>query len=266
MALEAVSEELIRMPSLVELAENANTYTPLGRTDERVVTDRYVLWMGRGDEPGWNVAQRFRLEAGEVEEVREEIHAHLRGKGRTACTWEIGTHATPDDLVDRLLSFGLVDDEPTPLAVGMVLTEPPAQPPADVEVRPALTDAEHLAAARIAAVAFGGPIPTEVPAEREPDPDNVVYLAYVDGEPVARASAVFSEHAVALFGGSTLPEARGRGAYRALVGARWADAVARGTPTLITQASPMSRPILKQLGFRELCEIRILLDAFGAPA
>jgi hypothetical protein len=254
------------MPSLIEIAENANTYTPLGPTDTRVVNDRYVLWMGRGDEPGWNVAQRFRLEPGEVEAVREEIHAHLREKGRTACTWEVGTHATPDDLVDRLLALGLVDDEPTPLAVGMVLTEPPAQPPPGVEVRRAATGEEHLAAERIAAVAFGGPIPTELPPERDPDPDNVVYLAYVDGEPVARGSASFSEHAVSLFGGSTLPEARGRGAYRALVAARWEDAVARGTPALVTQASPMSRPILAQLGFRELCEIRILLDAFGDGA
>jgi GNAT superfamily N-acetyltransferase len=254
------------MPSLAELAENANTYTPLGPTDERIVTDRYVLWMGRGDEPGWNVAQRFRLQADEVVDVRAEIHGHLQTKGRAACTWEIGTHATPEDLVERLLALGLVDDEPTPLAVGMVLTEPPAQPPPDVEVRRAVTRAEHLAAARIAAIAFGGPVPTELPADPEPDPHNVVYLAYVDGEPVARASASFSEHAVALFGGSTLPEARGRGAYRALVAARWQDAVARGTPALVTQASPMSRPILEQLGFRELCAIRILLDSFGAVA
>ncbi len=27
-----------------ELAENANTYTPLGPTDQRVIDDRYVLW------------------------------------------------------------------------------------------------------------------------------------------------------------------------------------------------------------------------------
>lgn len=254
------------MPSLVELAENANTYTPLGPTEQRIVTDRYVLWMGRGDEPGWNVAQRFRFEDGEVDDVRAEVHSHLRAKGRTGCTWEVGTHATPGDLVERLLALGLVDDEPTPLAIGMVLTEPPAEPPTDVHVRRAATRAEHLAASRIAAVAFGGPVPTELGADPEPDPDNVVYLAYVDGEPVARGSASFSEHAVSLFGGSTLPEARGRGAYRALVAARWEDAVARGTPTLVTQASPMSRPILQQLGFRELCEIRILLDAFGEGA
>jgi hypothetical protein len=250
---------------VVELAENANTYTPLGPDDERIVTDRYVLWMGRGDAPGWNVAQRFRFAADEVDEVREEVHSHLRAKGRSGCTWEVGTHATPADLVDRLLALGLVDDEPTALAVGMVLTEPPAEAPAGVEVRRAETDEEHMAAWRIASVAFGTPMPAE-PPPIERDPNNPTYLAYVDGEAVARASAAFGEHAVSLFGGSTLPEARGRGAYRALVAARWEDAVARGTPVLITQASPMSRPILARLGFREVCEIRILLDDFGAES
>jgi hypothetical protein len=250
------------MDPILELAENANSYTPLGRTDERDFNDRYVLWMGRGNEPSWNVAQRFRLEAGEVESVREEIHARLRAKGRTGCTWEVGTHATPGDLVDRLLALGLVDDEPTPLAVGMVLTAAPVQSAPDIEVRRASTYDEHLASSQIAAVAFGGPVPTEV-TPPPPDPNNIVYLAYADGEPVARASGSFSEHGVTLFGGATLPEARGRGAYRALVAARWGDAVERGTPVLVTQASPMSRPILSQLGFREVCEIRILLDVFA---
>jgi hypothetical protein len=246
----------------LELAENANTYTPLGPHDERVVNDRYVLWMGRGDEPGWNVAQRFRLGDDELDEVRAEIHDILRERGRTACTWEVGSHATPGDLVAQLLDRGVVDDEPTPLAVGMVLTEPPAHAPVDVEVRRAESDAERLAAARIAAIAFGGPEPTEPPLPSD-DPNNVVYLAYADGQPVSRGSASFGERGVTLFGGSTLPEARGRGAYRALVAARWEDAVTRGTPMLVTQASPMSRPILGRLGFREVCEIRILLDAFG---
>ena len=249
------------MDWVLELAENANTYMPLGSTDERIVNDRYVLWMGRGDEPGWNVAQRFRLHPEEIEEVREEIHGILRAKGRTACTWEIGSHAAPGDLTDRLLALGLVDDEPIPLAIGMVLTDAPAQAPVDVEVRRARTPEEHFASDRIAAIAFGGPVPTE-PRQREEDPNNVVYVAYADGEPVARASGSFGEHGVSLFGGATLPEARGRGAYRALVAARWEEAVARETPILVTQAGPMSRPILAQLGFREVCEIRILLDEF----
>jgi GNAT superfamily N-acetyltransferase len=246
----------------LELAENANTYTPLGPTDERIVTERYVLWMGSGDEPGWNVAQRFRFEPDELDDVRAEIHAHLRERGRTACSWEVGTHARPVGLVEQLHARGLVDDEPTPLAVGMVLSEPPTAGPADVEVRRIETDDEFYEAERIAAIAFGGPEPRRRPYD--PDPSNVVYLAYADGKPVARASAAFGERGATLFGGSTLPEARGRGAYRALVAARWDDAVARGTPVLVTQAGPMSRPILGRLGFREVCEIRILVDRFGA--
>jgi hypothetical protein len=245
---------------VLELAENANTYPPLAPTDERIVTDRWVLWMGRADHPSWNVAQRFRFRADELDEVRAEIHAAVRARGRTGCTWEVGSSATPSDLVDRLLARGLVfaDD---PLAVGMVLTEPPAaEPPAGVEVRRVTTPEEALVAAQIAAVAFGMPEP--VPAPLDPEGRAVRYLAYVDGEPVAQATALFSEHGVSLFGGATLPAARGRGAYRALVAARWEDAVARGTPVLVTQAGAQSRPILARLGFREVCELRVLVDRF----
>jgi GNAT superfamily N-acetyltransferase len=247
--------------SILELAENANSYTPLGPADERIFNDRYVLWMGRGDEPGWNVAQRFRLRADELELVRAEIHGRLRAKGRTACTWEVGSHATPGDLVERLHALGLVDDDPDALAIGMVLTERPAPAPAGIEVRRAETDGERRTAARIAAAAFGGSVADE--GLPPPDPNNVAYLAYMDGEPIARASASFSDHGATLFGGATLPDARGHGAYRALVAARWEDAARRGTPVLVTQAGAMSRPILKRLGFREVCEIRILIDDFG---
>ncbi len=244
----------------LELAENANTYVPLGPGDERVTTDRYVLWMGgRGDEPGWNVAQRFRFASGELDEVRAEIHGHLRVRGRTACTWEVGSSATPADLIERLLAAGLVEEEGSS-AVGMVLTEAPtAGLPDGVEVRCAGSDAEESIAAEIARVAFGG---SARPRPFDPASRVVTYLAYLDGEPVGRATGAFSKYGVSLFGGAVLPAARGRGAYRALVLKRYADAAARGTPFAVTQGGPMSRPILARLGFREVCEIRTLLDAF----
>lgn len=247
---------------ILELAENANTYTPLGPGDERIVTDRWVLWLGRADHPSFNVAQRFRLRADEVEAARAEIHAALRERGRTRASWEVGGSATPHDLVERLRALGLVDDEEH-LVIGMALTEPPRQRPvADVDVRRVATREDALVAARIAAVAFG----TGVPASAEVDTGGrvVTYLASIDGEPVAQAIAAFGEHGATLFGGATLPEARGRGAYRALVAARWADAVARGTPVVVTQAGAQSRPILARLGFREVCEIRVLVDAVSA--
>lgn len=254
-----------------ELAENANTHTPLGPDEERIVTDRYVVWLGRGAAPAWNVVQRLRLGEGSVEDAVDEVHDLLRARGRTACTWEVADSATPPDLVERLLALGLRPDA-EPYAVGMVLRRPPlGGRPEGVEVRAAATRAEVVAGVRIAGEAFGmAPGDVEETAARaaaDPvDPTSVTYLAYLAGEPAARATAISTEHGVLLFGGATLAGARGRGLYRALVWARWEDAVARGTPVLVTHAGAMSRPILERLGFEQVCGIHVLLDDFATPA
>jgi len=238
----------------LELAENPNAYVPLRPGHERVVTDRYVVYFGSEDHPAFNVAQRFRFAAEELAEVRRELHERVRARGRTACSWEVGSSAKPTDLVERLLALGLVEDD-EPLRVGMALTSPPPAV-SGVEIRRAETDDERRIAARIASAVFGTPF-SEPPA---PDPDTLVYLAYLGGEPVGRATGSFSERGVTLFGAAVVPEARGRGAYRALVSARWEDAVARGTPLAVTDAGRQSRPILARLGFREVCTIRALID------
>lgn len=185
----------------LELAENPNAYVPVGAGNERIATDRYVLWLGTGDDPAWNVAQRFRLRTEEIDEVRNEIHGHVRARGRTACSWEVGSSATPVDLVDRLLERGLVEDD-EPLRVGMTLSSPPSGI-SEVEVRRAQTDDDRRIAARIAAAVYGGPYVEPPP----PDPGTVTYLAYLDGTPVGRATGSFSDHGVTLFGAAVMPEA-----------------------------------------------------------
>jgi len=73
--------------------------------------------------------------------------------------------------------------------------------------------------------------------------------------------AVPSACGVYLIAGAVATWARGRGLYRALVRARWDFAVARGTPVLVTQADPQtSYPILKRIGFEDVCAIRRLED------
>lgn len=243
----------------VELAENPNTYTPLGPNSERIVTDRFVLWMGRVD--SWNVAQRFAMREDEIDEVVEDVRGMLRERGRTSCAWEIGSHATPADLPEQLLARGFTDDQPEPLAIGMALTEAPPPGPANVVVKVVESDEEYWESERVAIVAFG----EKITIDRKPyvpSPANPIYIALIDGKIVARASSALSEHGVTLFGGATLPEARGQGAYRALVAARWRDAEERGTPLVVTQAGVMSRPILARLGFREVGTVRALGDKF----
>lgn len=95
--------------------------------------------------------------------------------------------------------------------------------------------------------------------ERRQHRGGLQWLAYVDGRPVAWAMADRAAAGLYLAGGSTLPEARGRGCYRALVYARWEEAVRLGLAGLAVQAQyGSSAPILRRLGFVEVATIHTL--------
>jgi Fe2+ transport system protein FeoA len=265
------------MPAeVVSLAENSNLHHPLGPGSERVEDPRYVVFLGPGSFAGFTVVQRLRLDD-DLKGTVAEIRAMLDERGRMERTWEIGSSATPPDLTERLLAMGMVPDR-EPYAVGMVLDAPPDPGPAGVEVRRVSSKEDFVAATRIAMESFGmsGQDLEEAMARADTDWEGMrtseavaQFLALIDGEPVAQARATFTPQGVLLNGGATLERARGRGAYRALVRARWDEAVRRGARCLVTQAGAMSRPILARLGFREVCDVRILFDraegAGGAP-
>ena len=233
---------------LLSIAENANTHQPLAAGHERIENDRFVLWMGIRSEPSWNVAQRLRLTEATIDETIEEVHGLLRGRGRTECSWEVGSSATPADLVEQLRRRGMEDDD-DPEVIGMVLRhEPPAV--AGIEGRPIRDFAEFQEANAVAFAAFGSLPPSDEAREQSRYDEEVAagiqrtFVAVLDGRIVGAGTSTYLDGAVTLNGGSVLPEARGRGAYRALVRARWEDAAARGTPALVTQAGRMSAPIL----------------------
>ena len=79
-----------------------------------------------------------------------------------------------------------------------------------------------------------------------------VYVAYVAGQPASAARIEFhpARQFAELYGGSTVPDQRGRGLYTALVAVRAQEALTRGVRFLTVDASPMSRPILERLGFQ----------------
>ena len=147
----------------------------------------------------------------------------------------------------------------------MVLRGRPSwEPPADVTARRVSSLDELVTAREIQRQAFGDPRGVDRDrARRDLETEGVTgatFLAWVDGEPAAAAYSAYTTLGVILFGGATLPAARGRGAYRALVAARAAEAEQRGTPTLVTHAGHMSRPTLERLGFEAVARIDRLID------
>ena len=248
------------MADPLALAEATLVHEPLA-ADEVVVEDaRFVLFVG----PRAATVQRIRLGAGDVEAALADVRR--RTPGRTA-TWEVATVSTPPDLAERLLALGLREDEARRSAA-MVLEGDLGPMPPGIEVT-RVEDVEAFKAhVTVTHEVFGMAdlLPEELEridregAAQIADERFVRYVAWVDGRPAGAATATFAPGGAILHSGSVLPWARGRGAYRALVAFRQAEAAARGTPILVTRASAMSRPILLGLGFRELAEVRFLVD------
>ena len=246
---------------LREVAEYPNSFGPLSPGAERIETDRYTLVLGVGST--WNTVQRQRFPLDELDDMLEEVHRHLRERGRTQTQWEVGSSAPPG-LVDALLERGLRRDGDG-YAVALVLRREPPPAAPGLSARRIETFGEYAAANAVQWEAFESP-PQEVAEaqavleQRYRDTVNLMHGVWLDGELVCAGTATPSEHGLLLYGGATLSKARGRGAYRALNRARWDDAVALGTPALITQGGTMSRPILERLGFERVGEVHMLLD------
>jgi GNAT superfamily N-acetyltransferase len=250
---------------LREAAEYPNSFIPLEPGQERVETGRFTLCMDTIK--GSNTVQRQRFAADEVDEALAEARSVLRARGRTRTQWEIGSKAQPDGLVELLLGRGLRRDD-EPYAIALVLSEEPPPAPSGVQARLVRTFEEFVAANDVQWRAFG--LSPEQMEERRAElrerweaQSGLMHAAWIDGRLVGAGRSCATPYGLALFGGATLPEARGHGAYRALIRARWEHARAGGTPALLTQAGAMSRPILERLGFRRVGHVDMLVDEFG---
>lgn len=249
---------------LREIAEYPNSFGPLARGDERIETGRYTLCVGAGST--WNTVQRQRFPLDQVDEVLAEVRAELRSRGRTQTQWEVGSSAPPG-LIYALLERGLVPDK-DPYAVALVLTREPPPSARVFTARRVETLEELEASARVQWEAFGATAQEIEEArrllpERFRDSPHLRHSVWLDGQIVCTGTATPTEHGLLLYGGATAAHARGRGAYRALIRARWDDAAALGTPALVTQGGSMSRPILERLGFEGIGEVHMLLDVFS---
>lgn len=204
----------------------------------------------------------------------EDAIQFFADRGRKDFLWFLGSRSTPTTAVDLLTSLGAntLGD-----CTAMLLGHEPSPMPG-VEIRVVTTPEQLLTYRQI-----GGA--TEVAGDGPSDRDLQIrasndaawqdytsyhgrrrnYLAYLDGEPVSAAGLLLTDHGVAvLSGAATLPIARGRGLYRALVHTRWTDAQRLNAGPLAVQASTMSAPVLAQVGFTKVTDMILLRQPTGA--
>ncbi len=252
--------------SVRRLALNPFRELPRQPNDEYVELDGAVLIVNR-----WPTAQIVSVSGrgpADVAATVESTRAVAREHGKTILAWWVPPDQ--DHLAPALETAGLVNRD-TPGFEGienaLVLLGPPVGDGVDgVEVRLLERWEDFRDGSHVAEAAFGMPgVTKEELRARYADylhPDNPGrgFVALIDGRVVGTSYAAYGEAGVNLFGGAVLPEARGRGVYRALVRARWEAAAARETPALTVQAGRMSRPICERLGFVFLAPIRVFVD------
>src|SRR6476646_4433882 len=233
---------------------------------ERLELDGAFLAINR-----WPTAQIVSMLGGgpvDVEATVEAARAVARERGKTIVAWWVPPDQ--DHVAPALEAAGLVNQD-TPgfeaIENALVLVAPPQGDGAEgVEVRMTETWEDFRDGARVVETAVGMPVVTDDDLRaryddyRHPDNPGRGFVAVIDGRVVGTSYAAFGDAGVNLFGGSVLPEVRGRGVYRALVQARWEAAAARGTPALTVQAGRMSRPICERLGFVFLAPVRVFVD------
>jgi len=249
---------------LLAPAEEPGLWTPPGRATRLVRGDGFTLVArhARGTVEG------VRLAPGAVAEAVEEARDLARALGITELVWWTGELSRPSGLLDELEDAGLVPYPDEPSLTTLTIDRPPARPDGVV-----VRGVDDLAVYR-EAMELDWEVWKVPEADRERrrltaaadwdearGHDTVVHhLAVVEGRPAGFSRLVLTGAAGVLMGGAVLPWARGRGAYRALVHARWESSAGRGVPRLVTSAGAMSAPVLTRLGFTTIGTVRLMLD------
>jgi hypothetical protein len=201
-----------------------------------------------------------RTSASDLDRTVAEVRGLVRkaGYGRTA--WNVGPSSRPAGLAEMLLERGFTPATRPPFepeATAMALAHPPPVPPEGVEARRVRDLDEYLQAWRIALETFNaseedaaGWLAVAPELWKQQDfIDRFTHIALIEERAVGFAFAFTGPFGLLLGGSGVLQGARGRGAYRALLAARWTEAVQLGKPALVIQAGAMSRPILARSGF-----------------
>jgi GNAT superfamily N-acetyltransferase len=219
--------------------------------------------------PGSSMITYARLDPAQADAQIDEQLAFFQSN-RLPFSWTVFEHDQPADLCDRLAARGLTVYEEEQIMVLDLQDAPEAllrlpaalvQPDLAAEIRvidrpEQLDDIEGV----LKGVWGGSFAWIHERLGRQLAIPGFLYItaAFVNGQ-AASAGWVFlypDNPFAGLYGGSTLPEYRGRGLYTALLAARLQEASRRGYRFLTIDAGPMSASIVSRHGFQRIARAR----------
>jgi GNAT superfamily N-acetyltransferase len=220
-----------------------------------VTTTPHVVRWSAIDDVGWSEIAWSHLDGTNVNDVIAAQIEHFSSAGQ-GFVWRVYDTDLPQDLGSRLglagfrltgtseLMIAQVADVPTEVDLLPGVSLVPANDSVGIdrliEVHEKVFETDHSQLRRtLRAQMASSPWLSEL----------VVVMA--EGTPVSSARVEFlpDRDFASLWGGSTLPEWRGKGLFRAMVAYRAQKATNRGYTYLYVIASPQSRPILEHLFF-----------------
>jgi GNAT superfamily N-acetyltransferase len=212
-----------------------------------------------GLESSWNGIVYSRFSPSETETVVKSEIQYFAQRNRDF-EWKVYSHDEPPDLLFQLRKRDFRIGEEESLMFRDLREVPKtlmAPSPEGVTVSPVRNEqsiADFLSVE--SAIWSREPIMTRehhLSALSDPLQHNLGFVAYCDGKPIGFGRVTASPHSQfsGLWGGSVLPDFRGRGAYRALLSARIQHALQYDwIRYLRVDALPTSRPILEKYGFK----------------
>jgi len=232
-----------------------------------------VRMVGPGPEAHGNAVLAADLDGSDADAVIAGQVAFFGSLGH-AFEWKHYSHDHPADLPGRLRAAGFVAQAQETFVALDTALEVRAMPlPPSVRIARLDDPAALQAIAAVNGAVYGDPahaawLLETILREKQADPDGIdIYAAYAQDFPISvgwmrhKAGESFGS----LWGGSTVPEWRGRGVYSALVAVRAARARDRGCRWLTVDCSPMSLPILTRRGFQALSVITPFVWSPGRP-
>jgi GNAT superfamily N-acetyltransferase len=198
------------------------------------------------------------LRGGELDRLIERQRDYFAARGESV-EWKTWGYDEPADLPDRLRATGFEPETEETVLIGLA-SQMAAEPvlPDGVVLREVTAEADMRRIAGMLSVVWDEDCTwqaSELTAAVAASPDEIsVWTAEADGQVVSAARLELrpGTEFAGLWGGSTLPQWRGKGIYRALVARRAQLAAARDLRYLQVDASPDSAPILIRLGFRSV--------------